>query len=252
MSNTANVLERPVNSFRAKLGAEAIGTFLLTFGLIGTAIFTASVAGGRGALDGVGLIGIALALGLTVMIAAFAFGPISGGHFNPAVTIGVAVAGRVGWNHVVPYILAQLVGAVAGVSIIVAIAAGAAHDLLADALAGGFASNGYGSLSPSGFDLGSVFLVEAIGTAIFVAVILRVTGSKSGTAAAPAVIGLTLTLLLLVALQIDNAGFNPARSLATAFYGGGEWLAQVWVFLVAPVVGAVVAGLLSRLFKETA
>jgi len=235
-----------------RLLAEAAGTFVLVFGLIGTAIFASGPLEGDGTPEPVGILGIALALGISVIIGAYAFGPISGGHFNPAVSVGLATAGKVPWRDVPGYVVAQAVGGFLGATAVVAIAAGAPGDLLTHALDTGFASNGYGDHSPDGFSLVSTLVVEVIGTAVFVFIILGVTNAEAHPEVAPIPIGLTLTLLLLVAIPVDNAGFNPARSLATAVYGGGPALGQLWVFLLAPCVGALVAGFTNRFLFETA
>jgi len=235
-----------------RLLAEGAGTFVLVFGLVGTAIFTSSPLEGSGAPVPVGILGIAFALGISVVIGAYAFGPISGGHFNPAVSIGLAAAGKLSWRDVPGYVVAQVVGGFLGATAVVAVASGAPGDLLTHALSSGFASNGFGDHSPNGFSLLSAIVVEVIGTAVFVYVILGVTNAGAHPEVAPIPIGLTLTLLLLVSIPVDNAGFNPARSLATAIYGGGPALTQLWVFIVAPCVGALVAGLSNRLLFETA
>jgi len=235
-----------------RLLAEGAGTFVLVFGLIGTAIFASSPRDGDGTPEPVGILGVALALGISVIIGAYAFGPISGGHFNPAVSVGLASAGKLPWRDVPGYVVAQVLGAVLGVTAVVAIAAGAPGDLLTRALATGFASNRYGDHSPDGFSLVSAILAEVIGTAVFVYVILGVTNAGAHPEVAPIPIGLTLTLLLLVAIPVDNAGFNPARSLATAVYGGSPALGQLWLFIVAPCAGALIAGLTNRFLFETA
>jgi aquaporin Z len=245
---TAHPVET-VPSTGARIGAEIAGTFLLVFGVIGTAIFAAGFGGGEGGLN-VGFLGVALALGLSVLAGAYAFGPISGGHFNPAVTLGLAVAGRIAWREVAPYIAAQLVGGIAASTLLVAIAAGGPNGFLAGARAGGFASTGWGPLSPGGFPFVSALLVEIIATAILVFVILGVTSSRGASGFAPLAIGLTLTLLALIAIPISNASFNPARSIATALYGGPTALAQVWLSIVAPIVGALIAGATFRLIFD--
>jgi aquaporin Z len=188
------------------------------------------------------------------MVAAYAVGSISGGHFNPAVTLGVAAAGRMLWRDVLPYIVAQIVGGFLASTLLFAIAAGGGNGFLAKAQAAGFASNGYGAHSPGGFDLVSVILVEVILTALFLWVILNVTRPGSTTAGfAPLAIGLTLTVIHLVAIPVSNASVNPARSIATAIYGGGDALGQLWVFLVFPIVGALIAGFTYKtLFARTA
>jgi len=237
----------------AKLLAEAAGTFLLVFALTGTATFSAFFGVEPSNPLGVGFLGVALALGLAVMIGAYAFGPISGGHFNPAVTLGLAAAGRFAWREVPAYIAAQVVGAIAGAAAVLAIASGGPLGYLERTLVDGFASNGYGELSPNLFSLFSVVIVEVVATALFLFVILGVTHTRADAGFAPIAIGLTLTVLLLVAIPIDNASLNPARSLATAVFAGTPWLVQVWVFLVFPSLGALIAGFVySTLFdRET-
>lgn len=244
--------EPSVPTTLGRLTAEAAGTFLLVFALVGTAVFSATFpSSGGGDGPGVGFLGVALALGLTVMVSAFAFGPISGGHFNPAVTLGLAAAGRFAWRDVVGYVGAQLVGAVAGAAVVRLLTIGGGPAFSRDTIEGGFASNGFGLHSPGGFDLLSAIVVEVVVTAIFVCVILGVTHARAHTGFAPIAIGFTLTLLLLVAIPIDNASINPARSIATAVFAGGDWLAQLWVFLVFPIVGALLAGVSYRGLFET-
>lgn len=230
-------------STTARLIAEIAGTFLLVFGVVGTATFSAVFPGGADANPlGVGFLGVAIALGLSVMIGAYAFGPISGGHFNPAVTLGLAAAGRFEWKDVAGYIIAQLIGAIVGASAVYALAAGGPEGFLAAAVKGGFVSNGYGELSPGGFGITSAIVIEIIVTAVFLFVILGVTHARAAAGFAPIAIGFTLTLLLLISIPVDNASINPARSIATAIFGGGDWLAQVWVFIVFPIVGGLLAG----------
>jgi aquaporin Z len=226
----------------AKLLAEAAGTFLLVFALTGTATFSAFFGVEPSNPLGVGFLGVALALGLAVMIGAYAFGPISGGHFNPAVTLGLAAARRFAWREVPAYIAVQLVGAIAGAAAVLAIASGGPLGYLERTLADGFASNGYAELSPNLFSLFSVVIVEVVVTALFLFVILGVTHARANAGFAPIAIGLTLTVLLLVAIPIDNASLNPARSLATALFAGTPWLVQLWVFLVFPSLGGLIAG----------
>lgn len=232
-----------------RLAAEAAGTFLLVLALIGAANYTAVFPDEHNTL-GVGLLGVALTLGLTVMIGASAFGPISGGHFNPAVTVGLAVAGRHRWAEVLPYAVAQVVGGTIGAGALLLIAGQGSGGFLAATLDGGFAANGFGSQSPGGFSLLGVAVAETLATALFVTVILRVTGSAGSAVPAPVVIGATLTVLLLTLIPVSNASLNPARSFATAVFAGPEWLAQWWAFLVFPVLGAVLAGLGARLLRR--
>ncbi|MGV8884398.1 MAG: aquaporin Z [Microbacteriaceae bacterium] len=212
-----------------RLSAEVFGTFVLVFGVIGTALFASA---------NTGWLGVSLAVGLAVMGAAYAVGHISGGHFNPAVTLGAAAAGRFSWRDVLPYIVAQIVGGALATSALAAIRFNGPSDL------GTFAdvSNGYAERSPEGYGLLAVIIAEVVLTAIFLFVILGVTDRRAPSGFAPLAIGLTLTLIHLVAIPISNASINPARSIATAIYGGGEPLAQLWVFIVAPIVGALIAG----------
>src|SRR5699024_9917325 len=216
----------------SRLVAEALGTFLLVFGGVGTAV----LAG-----EHVGFHGIALAFGLTVVVGAYAFGPVSGGHFNPAVTIGLATAGRFPWKDVLGYIIAQIIGGALASTLLFIIATDREGADL-----GNFASNGYGEASPDGYGLMAVILVEVILTAVFLFVIIGTTSTRATVAFAPLAIGLTLTLIHLIAIPVSNTSVNPARSIAAAIYGGGESLMQLWVFLIFPVIGAVIAGLLFR------
>ncbi|WP_375384751.1 aquaporin [uncultured Microbacterium sp.] len=246
-------------STAATLVAEAFGTFLLVLGVISTALFAAnfgtSAAGSplaAGTPLGVGFTGVSFAVGITVIAGAYAFGPISGGHFNPAVTFGLAAAGRFPWRGVLGYIIAQIVGGLVATTLIVLIGLFGPDGWLAKAQDGGFASNGFGEASPGGFGIGAAIIVEVLFTALFVIVILGVTHSTRGTTFAGLVIGLTLTLIHLAIIPIDNASVNPARSIATAVYGGGTPLAQLWVFIVFPIIGALIAGFAYRaLFDGT-
>ncbi|WP_285042675.1 aquaporin [Plantibacter sp. LMC-P-059a] len=231
----------------AQLVAELAGTFLLVFGLVGTATFSAFFGEETSNPLGVGFLGVAVALGLSVTIAAYAFGPISGGHFNPAVTLGLAAAGRFPWRATWTFVLAQLVGAFLGALAVFGLAAGGPDGFLDRAVSSGFVSNGFGELSPGGFGLVSAIVVEVVITAVFLYVILGVTHNRAAPGFAPIAIGATLTLLLLVAIPIDNGSVNPARSIATAVFAGGDWLAQVWVFIVFPVIGALIAGFSYRI-----
>lgn len=216
----------------ARLSAEALGTFVLVFGGVGTAVLAGSH---------VGFHGIALAFGLTVVVGAYAFGPVSGGHFNPAVTIGLATAGRFAWKDVPAYIVAQILGGAVASSLLFFIATDRdGADL------GNFASNGFGAASPDGYGLVAVMLVEVILTAVFLFVIIGVTSSRATVGFAPLAIGLSLALIHLISIPVSNTSVNPARSIAAAIYGGPEALGQLWVFLVFPIIGAVLAGLLFR------
>jgi aquaporin Z len=242
-------------STAATLVAEAFGTFLLVLGVIGTALFAANFgASDNGTSLGVGFVGVSLAVGLAVVAGAYAFGPISGGHFNPAVTLGLAAAGRFPWSRTGGYIVAQIIGGAIATTLIVLIGLFGPDNWLGAAQDGGFASNGWDSLSPAGFGIGGAIVVEVLFTAIFLIVILGVTHPTRGNPAfAGLVIGLTLTLIHLATIPVDNTSVNPARSIATAIYGGGEALAQLWVFIVFPIVGAIIAGFVYRaLFDGTA
>ncbi|NIH52913.1 aquaporin [Lysinibacter cavernae] len=244
---TETVTPRTSPSFGSKLAAETTGTFLLVFGLIGTATFAATLDGGAAS---VGTLGACLALGFAVIIGAYAFGPISGGHFNPAVTLGLAAAGRLPWKNTLPYIIAQLIGGIIATTLIYLLALGGPDGFAKTATDSGFISNGFGDQSPGGFGLTSAIIIETIFTAIFIYVILGVTHTRAAAGFAPIAIGLTLTLMLMILIPIDNGSVNPARSIATAIYGGPDWLAQVWVFIIFPILGALIAGFSSRLIFD--
>ncbi|WP_342418185.1 aquaporin [Rathayibacter sp. VKM Ac-2630] len=199
-----------------RLLAEVFGTALLVGGGVGAAVFASAFPTEQNTL-GIGFLGVALAFGLSVLVGIAAVGHLSGGHFNPAVTVGLAVAGRTPWRDVPGYVLAQLAGGLLGATALVAIAADGPEGFLASAQQSGFASNGYGEHSPGGFGLGAVLLAETLLTAVFVTVILSVTARAA--ALAPVVIGLALTLIHLVSIPISNTSVNPARSLAAAVYG---------------------------------
>ncbi|MDX6276779.1 MAG: aquaporin [Nocardioidaceae bacterium] len=213
-----------------KLGAEALGTFWLVLGGCGTAVLA-----GKDVTN----LGIALAFGLTVLTGAYAFGHISGGHFNPAVTIGLAAAKRFRWNDVAGYVVAQLVGATVAASVLFVIASG--QDGF-DAHASGFASNGYGDHSPGGYSLLAALITEIVLTAFFLYVILGASAKRAAVGFSGLSIGLALTLIHLISIPIDNTSVNPARSIGVAFYAGSDALGQVWLFIVAPIIGAVIAG----------
>ena len=227
-----------------KLVAEALGTFLLVFGSIGTALFAGDV---------VGWLGVSFAFGLTLLAGIYAWGGISGGHFNPAVTFGLAAAGRFSWRDAPGYIVAQLVGGAVGTTLLVLIGLFGPDGWLTGAQDAGFASNGFGAQSPGGFGIGAAIIAEVILTGIFVMVILGVTNAKRGNGnVAGLSIGLTLVFIHLVSIPIDNTSVNPARSIATAIYGGIDALAQLWVFIVFPLVGGLLAGWLHRALFEPA
>src|SRR3954447_21761304 len=241
-------------STAATLVAEGFGTFLLVLGVISTALFAAGFGEGTDSANkGVGFLGVSLAVGLTVVAGAYAFGPISGGHFNPAVTLGLAAAGRFPWAKTWPYIIVQVIGGAIATTIVFLIGLYGPDNWLTNAQDGGFASNGWDKLSPGGFHFGAAVVVEILFTALFVIVILGVTHPTRGNGAfAGLIIGLTLTLIHLATIPIDNTSVNPARSIATAIYGGPAALGQVWAFIVFPIVGALIAGYAYRaLFDGT-
>ena len=217
------------HSLLSRLIAETFGTFMLVFGVVGAALFISAKTGP---------LGVALAVGLAVLTAAYAVGHISGGHFNPAVSIGAAAAGRMPWKDVLPYIGAQLVGGILATLVLWLIALTSGGKFTADF---GAVSNGYGG---SFFGIGAVIITEIVITGLFLWIILGVTAPNASVTAgfAPLAIGLALTLFHLIAIPVDNASLNPARSIATAILGGGAPLGQVWVFIVAPIVGALIAG----------
>ncbi len=228
-----------------RMVAEAIGTMVLVGGGIGTAILAAVFPSANNNVVGVGHLGVALAFGLTVVVGAYAFGPISGGHFNPAITLGVAASGRFPWKDTVGYIVAQIIGGFVGASVIAASASSKAGFFSA-AKATGFASNGYGAHSPGDFGITGAIIVEIVFTAIFVLVVLGTTAKIAPAGFAPLAIGLSLTLIHLVTIPVDNTSVNPARSIAAAIYGGSANLAQLWVFIVFPIIGGLIAGFIYR------
>lgn len=231
--SNADVDVDTASSLAQRVTAEMFGTFLLVGGVIGTALFSS---------PDTGLLGVALAVGLAVIGGAYAVGHISGGHFNPAVTLGAAASGRFAWRDVPYYVLAQLIGGALASTVLFIIASNGPAGLIGSLQEGGFASNGFGELSPGGFSLVAVIVTEVVLTAVFLYVILGVTDRRAASGFAPLAIGLTLTLLHLIAIPVSNASFNPARSIATAIYGGPDALIQLWVFIVAPIVGALIAG----------
>jgi aquaporin Z len=228
-------------SMSRRLAAEFFGTFWLTFGGCGAAV----LAAGYPSL-GIGFLGVAFAFGLTVLTMAYAVGHISGGHFNPAVTVGLWAGGRFGPADVVPYVVAQLIGAVAAAAALYWIASGKAGWI-----PGGFASNGYGELSPGKYSLGACLAMEFLMTFFFLLIIIGCTskGAAAGFAGIP--IGLALTLIHLVSIPVTNTSVNPARSTGPALFAGGEYVAQLWLFWLAPMLGALLAGFTARWLHET-
>lgn len=220
-------------SLSKRLAAEGLGTLWLVLGGCGAAVLDAAFPG-----LGIGFTGVALAFGLTVLTGVYALGPISGGHFNPAVTFGLAVGKRHPWGEVLPYWIAQVVGAVVAAGILFLIASGkAGFDVHA-----GFASNGYGEHSPGGYAMGAAFVCEVVMTAFFLIVILGATAKRAPAGFAGLAIGLCLTLIHLISIPVTNTSVNPARSLGPALFAGGWAIHQVWFFWVAPLIGGAVGG----------
>ena len=223
-----------------KLTAEMIGTAWLVLGGCGSAVLAAAFPE-----LGIGFAGVALAFGLTVLTMAYAVGHVSGAHFNPAVSVGMAAAGRMSWGNVPGYVISQVVGGIAGAAILYLIASGKVGFE-----AGGFASNGFGEHSPGGYALSSVVACEIVMTAMFLVVILGTTHKNAPAGFAPLAIGLALTLIHLVSIPVSNTSVNPARSTATALFAGGPYVAQLWVFWVAPIVGGVLGAIIHRMISE--
>ncbi|MBN3511253.1 aquaporin Z [Mycolicibacterium nivoides] len=221
-----------------RLAAEFIGTFWLVLGGCGSAVFAAKFLS-DGFSVGIGFLGVALAFGLTVLTGVYAFGTVSGGHFNPAVTLGAALARRVEWAAVVPYWISQVIGGLVAGVVIYVIASGKDGW----SATGNMAANGFGEHSPGGYSLVAVLLAEVILTAVFLLVILGSTDDRAPKGFAGLAIGLTLTLIHLISIPISNTSVNPARSTAVAFFNGNGAPAQLWAFWLAPLVGAAIAGL---------
>lgn len=232
-------------SIWARVGAEFVGTFMLVLFGVGAALYAVTSSG-------VGVLGVALAFGISVMAGVAAFGHISGGHFNPAVTVAMGITGRTSWVDVPIYIVSQLAGAISAAAVLFVVAA--RHPELqstARQFYGG-ASNGYAEHSPLTFDMASGLVMEVVVTAVFVAVILGVTAKGAADHLAPLIIGLTLTGLVAITIPITNASLNPARSTASALFSPGWAMSQLWLFWVAPIAGAVIAALLYRAFAPVA
>jgi aquaporin Z len=223
-----------------RVTAEFFGTFWLTFAGCGAAVLAAAFP-----TLGIGFVGVAFAFGLTVLTMAYAVGHISGGHFNPAVTLGLWSAGRCASKHVVPYIIAQVAAGIAAAAVLWLIASGKP-----DWVPGGFASNGYGDLSPGKYGLFSCALTEVLMTFFFLYIIIGTTSKGAAVGFAGIPIGLALTLIHLVSIPVTNTSVNPARSTGPALFAGGEYIAQLWLFWIGPIVGAVLAGLLARWMYE--
>jgi aquaporin Z len=225
--------------------AEFLGTLWLVLGGVGSAVLAANFMPDTNL--GIGLAGVSLAFGLTVVTGAYAFGHISGGHFNPAVTLGILTARRIGGRHAAVYIVAQLAGAIVAAAIIVVIANGVDGFSVDES---GLGANGFADRSPGLYNWGACFLAEAVLTFFFLLVILGVTGREALTSFAPLAIGLALTLIHLISIPVTNTSVNPARSTGPAVFVGGWALTQLWMFWVAPILGAVLAGLVHHFVIE--
>ncbi|MBD8907413.1 aquaporin Z [Methylorubrum zatmanii] len=222
--------------------AEFFGTFWLTFGGCGAAVLSAAFPE-----LGIGFLGVAFAFGFTVLTMAYAVGHISGGHFNPAVTLGLWSARRCANRHVLPYIVAQVIGAIVAAFALYTIASGKAGWV-----PNGFASNGYGALSPGKYGLAACLLTEVLTTFIFLFIIVGTTSKGAATGFAGIPIGLALVLIHLISIPVTNTSVNPARSTGPALFAGGEYVAQLWMFWLAPIVGAIAAGAMARWLYEPA
>jgi aquaporin Z len=220
-------------SLAQRCAAEFVGTFWLVLGGCGSAVLSAAFPN-----VGIGLLGVAFAFGLTVLTMAYAIGHISGCHLNPAVSVGLVVGGRFPSGELIPYVVAQVLGGIAGAGVLYLIASGqAGFDI-----AGGLASNGYAEHSPGGYTLGSALVTEVVLTFMFLVIILGATDPRAPAGFAPIAIGLGLTLIHLIGIPVTNLSVNPARSTGPAVFVGGWALAQLWLFWVAPILGAALAG----------
>ncbi|MEM6710026.1 MAG: aquaporin Z [Pseudomonadota bacterium] len=224
-----------------RLTAEFVGTFWLVFGGCGSAVLAAAFPD-----MGIGLLGVSLAFGLTVVTMAFALGHTSGCHLNPAVTLGLVAGGRAPLADAGPYVIAQVLGAIAGASVLYVIASGAPTFEL-----GGFAANGYGAHSPGNYSMGAVIVMEFVMTALFLLIIMEATDSRAPAGLAPLAIGLGLTLIHLVSIPVSNTSVNPARSTGPALFVGGWALSQLWLFWVVPSAGGAAGALLYRFLGNT-
>ena len=228
-------------SLTKKMGAEFIGTFWLVFGGTGSAVLAASFPN-----VGIGLLGVSFAFGLTVLTMVYAVGNISGGHFNPAVSIGLWAGGKFDIKELAPYIIAQVVGAIAASGLLYYIASGQSGFSVSD----GFAANGYGEHSPGGYSMGAGFAMEVIMTLMFVFIILGAISKKAPAGFAGIAIGLALTVIHLVSIPVTNTSVNPARSTGPALFVGDWAVSQLWMFWVAPIIGALLAGFIWRWFEK--
>ena len=223
-----------------RLGAEFFGTFWLVLGGCGSAVLAANF-GGDGNPLGIGLVGVSLAFGLTVLTMAYAVGHVSGGHFNPAVSLGLWAAGRFEGRDLVPYIAAQVLGGLLAGFVLFQIASGAPGFA-----AGGFASNGFGALSPGGYSMHAALITEVVMTFFFLIVIIGATSKRAPSGFAPIAIGLCLTLIHLVSIPVTNTSVNPARSTGVALFADPAATSQLWLFWLAPIAGAIAAGFVAR------
>jgi aquaporin Z len=224
-----------------RAAAELFGTLWLVFGGCGTAVLAAAFPS-----LGVGFLGVALAFGLTVLTMAYAVGHISGGHFNPAVTVGLWAGGRFRGAEVLPYIVAQVIGAIIAAAVLYLIASGKPGFV-----PGGFAANGYGELSPGKYGVGACFLGEAVATFFFLFVIIGTTSKGAAVGFAGIPIGFCLTLIHLIMIPVTNTSVNPARSTGPALFAGGPYIRQLWLFWLAPIIGAAIAGFFTRWLYQT-
>lgn len=226
------------NSVLKKLVAEVIGTFVLVFGGVGTAVLAGAW---------VGALGVALAFGFTLLVMAYAIGPISGCHINPAVTLGMFMAKKIKGKEALLYMVAQVIGAILAAGILFIVASGAPGF---DAVASGFGSNGYGDHSPGGYELGAVMVIEVVLTALLMLTVLFTTDKKAAAGFAGIPIGIVLALIHLISIPVDNTSVNPARSIGPALFQGGWALEQLWIFIAAPMVGAALAAIIYDLLKD--
>ena len=229
-------------SLGRRLGAEFLGTFWLVFAGCGSAVLAANYLTADNTQLGIGFVGVSLAFGLTVLTMAYAVGHISGGHFNPAVTVGLATAKRFPWKDVAAYIITQVVAAIVAAAVLYLIASGKSGFAIDHSAPGAFATNGYGNRSPGGYSLVACLIAEIVLTAFFVWIILGATDTRAPKGFAPIAIGLSLTIIHLVSIPVTNTSVNPARSIGPALFAGGGPIGQLWLFIVAPIVGAVIAG----------
>ena len=228
-----------------RLGAEFIGTFWLVLGGCGSAVLAANF-GGDGNPLGIGLLGVSLAFGLTVLTGAYALGHVSGGHFNPAVSFGLWAGGRFAAKDLLPYIVAQTIGATFAAWILFQIASGSPGFAIDNNAAGAFATNGFDAFSPGGYSMAAAFLCEVVLTAMFLIVILGATHKNAAPGFAPIAIGLALTLIHLISIPVTNTSVNPARSTDVALLVGGTPLSQLWLFWAAPIIGGLLGGVVYK------